>query len=171
MCPPLVAPLGLCPPNSVFKKSRRGGGQGLGGRHFTQGGRRTVVIGGTFGRNFSSLEGALKYIFPVKIFAIGGRRTIEKGRRGGPWTSAPSAYAPGPLERSGDVHCPRGRAPTPLGNSLAISEPTGGSQGEDIWGNQPIPEVPTRNNVQDQSCGVGVEVTENPSTPQPCEFS
>ena len=33
------------------------GGGGLGGRHFTQGGRPTVVIGGTFWRNFSSLEG------------------------------------------------------------------------------------------------------------------
>ena len=42
--------------SSVFRKSRGGGG-GLGGRHFTQGGRRTEVIGGTFRRDFSSLEG------------------------------------------------------------------------------------------------------------------
>ena len=39
-------------------KIENGGGQGLGGRHFTQGGCPTVVIGGTFRRNFSLLEGA-----------------------------------------------------------------------------------------------------------------
>ena len=44
-----------CTYSSVFEKSRRGG-QGLGARHFTQGGRRTVVIGGTFRRNFSGLR-------------------------------------------------------------------------------------------------------------------
>ena len=32
------------------------GEQGLGVRNFTQGGRRTVVFGGTFRRDFSSLE-------------------------------------------------------------------------------------------------------------------
>ena len=48
--------LGKSVTRSVFGKSRRGGGQGPGGRHFTQGGRRTVVIGGTFRRNFSGLR-------------------------------------------------------------------------------------------------------------------
>ena len=49
-----------------------------------------------FRRNFSSLEGALNYIFPVKTFAIGGRRKIAKGAfgaQGGHCPVAP-AYAP-----------------------------------------------------------------------------
>ena len=64
----------------------------------TQGVRPTVVIGGTFGRNFSSLEGAYRRLqtgkapggtfrrdfssFPCKTFAIRGRRTIAKGALG-----------------------------------------------------------------------------------------
>ena len=62
----------------------REGGQGLGGRHFTQGGRPTVVNGGTFRRNFSGLRAPSNYIFPVKTFAIGGRQTIAKGAFGAP---------------------------------------------------------------------------------------
>ena len=76
---------------AAYLENREGGGQGIGGRHFTQGGRSTVVIGGTFRRNFFGPEGALRpekaqapsnYIFPVKTFAIGGRQTIVKGAFG-----------------------------------------------------------------------------------------
>ena len=45
------------PRPAAYLQNRVGGGQELGGRHFTQGGRPEVVIGGTFRRNFSSLEG------------------------------------------------------------------------------------------------------------------
>ena len=89
--------------SSVFRKSRRGGGQGLGGRYFTQGGRLTVVIGETFRRDFSSLEDALRRcpttFFPVNTFAIGGRRTVARAPsapKGGGWPSGPlpTAYVP-----------------------------------------------------------------------------
>ena len=43
---------------AAYLENREGGVSRLGGRHFTQGGRRTVVIGGTFQSDFSSLEGA-----------------------------------------------------------------------------------------------------------------
>ena len=81
------------------------GGKGPGGRHFTQGGRSTVVIGGTLRRNFLLLEGArgrpqagkapggtfrrwrapediLQLHVPCKTFTIGGRQTIAKGAEG-----------------------------------------------------------------------------------------
>ena len=85
--------------SSVFRKSQRGG-QGLGGCHFTQSGRRTVVIGGTFRNNFSVLrapEGALSpekgfivvvghlrapsnYIFPIKKIRNWRAPNNRKGR-------------------------------------------------------------------------------------------
>ena len=106
--------------SSVFTKSR--GGQGLGGRHFTQGGRPTVVIaiggtfrgkfsslegawgrlrrpqagkapGGTFRRDFLSLEGALRR--PPTTFSC--KTFAIWGRRTiarGVWPSVPPAYAP-----------------------------------------------------------------------------
>ena len=37
---------------AAYLENREGGGQGLAGYHFTQGGRRTVVIGGIFGGIF-----------------------------------------------------------------------------------------------------------------------
>ena len=54
----------------------REGGQGLGGRHFTQqGGRSTVVIGGTFRRDFSSLEGTLGW--PPTTFSLQTHLRLE----------------------------------------------------------------------------------------------
>ena len=104
---------------AAYLENREGGGQRLGGRHFTQGGRPTI-IGETFLRKFSSLEGAvrpekpleglsggtfrrwrapegaLQLHFPCKTFAIGGRRTIAKGDFGaqGGHGPVPPAYAP-----------------------------------------------------------------------------
>ena len=84
----------------MFKKNREGrGGQGLGGRHFTQRGRRTV--GGiflfsfrkTFRRNFSGL----RPLSPEKgLIVVGGRQTIAKGAFGaqGGHGPVPPAYAP-----------------------------------------------------------------------------
>ena len=82
--------------SSVFKKSRIGGGQGLGGRRFTQGGRRTVVIGRTFRRDYSSLEGARGP--PPTAFSLLTHSRLEgdeKSQRApsapieGAWPSAP----------------------------------------------------------------------------------
>ena len=39
---------------AAYLENHEGGGQGLGGRHFNQGGRPTVVIGVTFQRDFSA---------------------------------------------------------------------------------------------------------------------
>ena len=59
----------IIPPQSAAYLENREGGQGLRGRHFTQGGRCTVVIGGTFRRDFSSLGGRpFNYIFPVNTW-------------------------------------------------------------------------------------------------------
>ena len=90
-----------CRPTAVYLDNREGGGGGLGGRHFTKGGRRTrSSLEGLFGGTFRRWRAPSNYIFlintrrlfvvggrlraPSNIFsvntiAIGGRRTIAKG--------------------------------------------------------------------------------------------
>ena len=58
---PSLAPEALA---AAYLENREGAGQGLGGRHFNHEGRRRVFIGGTFRRDFLSLEGALQLHLP-----------------------------------------------------------------------------------------------------------
>ena len=51
---------------AAYLENREGGGPG--GRHFTQGGRRTVVFGGTFRRDFSPLHSGADDQFRTNLF-------------------------------------------------------------------------------------------------------
>ena len=77
-------------PSAAYLENREGW-QGLGGRHFTQGRRPTVIIGGIFGgsfRRWRAPEGGRKspwrdfrrraHIFPVKHSQLEGTEQSQK---------------------------------------------------------------------------------------------
>ena len=124
--------------SGVFRKSR--GGQGLGGCHFTQGGRRTVVIGGTFRRDFSSLEGAwgrLQTIFSLLTHGGTFRRDFSTLEGASVASLSPHLHFPckhirdwrAPNNHKESLRRPRGAwpsapLPTPLANAFVC--PAGG---------------------------------------------